>query len=76
MTIKKAQRIVSTDTKTLKEVELQKYKVSLIDAWRYARGDYGYNNDFFVWVGELKAHTPKDYWLLKNIESKMDELGI
>ena len=76
MKIEKARRIVLIDTKTLNEVELQKYKVLLIDAWRYARGDYGFNNDFFVWVGELKAYTPKDYWLLKNIESKMDELEI
>jgi hypothetical protein len=76
MTFNKARKLVLVDTNTLKESELQKYKVSLIDAWRYARGDYGYQNDFFMYVGELKAYTPKDYWLLKNIESKMDLLGI
>ena len=76
MTFNKAKNLVCVDEKTLTESELQKYKVSLIDAWRYARGDYGHQNDFFVYVGELKAYTPKDYWLLKNIESKMDLLGI
>ena len=56
--------------------ELHIYKVNIIDAWRYARGDYGHNNDFFVYVGEVKAYVHRDYWLLKNIETIMNKLGI
>lgn len=76
MTIKKAREIVATDHKALSECELQKYRVSLIDAWRYAKGDWGYQNDFFCYCGELKAYIPKDYWLLKNIEARMAEVGL
>ena len=76
MTINKAKHLIQIDHSTLSETELQKYKVQLLDAWRYARGDYGYGNGFFVYVQELKAFTPKDYWLLKNIESKLDQLGL
>lgn len=76
MTLKKAQNLIQTDFSALTEERLQKYKVNIIDAWRYARGDYGYNNDFFAYVGEVKAYVPCDYWLLKNIETIMDKLGI
>ena len=76
MNLRKAQKLLQEDYTKLSIEELQKFKVSIIDAWRYARGDYGKNNDFFVYVGELKAYVPKDYWLLKNIESIMDNLGI
>ena len=76
MTFKKAQNIVCTDFSNFPAEKLQKYKVNVIDAWRYARGDYGYNNDFFVYIGEVKAFVPRDKWLLKNIESIMDKLNI
>ena len=76
MTLKKAQNLIQTDFSVLSDEKLQKYKVNIIDAWRYARGDYGYNNDFFVYVDEVKAYVPRDYWLLKNIETIMDKLGI
>ena len=76
MNFKKAQNLIQTDFSVLSGEKLQKYKVNIIDAWRHARGDYGYNNDFFVYVGEVKAFAPRDYWLLKNIETIMDKLGI
>lgn len=76
MKFKKAKELLQEDFTKMNCEELQEYKVKIIDAWRYARGDYGYNNDFFVYVGELKAYTPRDFWLLKNIENRMDELGI
>ena len=76
MKYKKAKALLQEDYTKMNFEELQKYKVKIIDAWRYARGDYGYNNDFFVYVGELRAYTPSDYWLLKNIEDKMQSLGI
>lgn len=76
MTIKKAQSLLQIHHRSLSEAELQKYRVWLLDAWRYAKGDYGYENDFFVRVPELKAFVPKDYWLLKNIESRLDALGV
>lgn len=75
MTLKKAQNLIQIDFSVLSGEKLQKYKVNIIDAWRYARGDYGYNNDFFVYVGEVKAFVPRDYWLLKNIETIMEKLG-
>ena len=74
MTLKKAKSLLQIDIKTLSAEELQKHKVQLLDAWRMAKGEYGYDNDFFVWCGELKAYTPKDYWLLKNIEDRLDTL--
>lgn len=76
MTLKAAKEIICNDYTKLNENQLQKYKVKLIDAWRYAKGDYGYNNDFFVYVGEVKAYVPKDYWLLHNIISIMDKLNL
>lgn len=76
MNFAKAERLIQKDLSTLEEYKLQKYKVDIIDAWRYARGDYGYNNDFFVYIGELRAFVPRDYWLLKNIENIMDALRI
>lgn len=74
MTLKKAQALLQVDIKSLSVEDLQKYKVQLLDAWRMAKGDYGYDNDFFVWIGELKSYTPKDYWLLKNINDRLDTL--
>lgn len=44
MTLKKAQDIVCTDFSSFPAEKLQKYKVNVIDAWRYARGDYGYTD--------------------------------
>lgn len=60
MNFKKAQNLIRTDFSNLSDEKLQKYKVDIIDAWRYARGDYGYNNDFFVYVGEAGAFVPRD----------------
>lgn len=76
MKCKKAKELLQEDFTKMNCEELQKYKVKIIDAWRYARGDYGYNNDFFIYVGELRAYTPADFWLLKNIEERMKLLGI
>ena len=76
MTIAKAKKLIQIDPNTLNETELQKYKVKVLDAWRYAKGDYGYGNDFFVYMPELKSFVPKEKWLLKNIESRLDLLGL
>lgn len=76
MNIKKAQSLVAVNHTELTQSELQKYKVQLLDAWRYAKGEYGTDNDFFVSVPELRAYVPKDKWLLRNIETKLDELGL
>lgn len=76
MNYKKAQSLLQIDPKNLSEAERQKYTVSLLDAWRHAKGDYGTENDFFVWCGELKASIPKDYWLLQNINARLNEMGL
>lgn len=76
MRISKAKSLLQIDYTKLSQSELQKYKVRLLDAWRYAKGDYGTNNDFFVPVPELRAVVPADKWLLRNIENRMQELGL
>jgi hypothetical protein len=76
MTRKKAESLVQVDHSTLTEYALQKYKVQMLDAWRYAKGEYGYENDFFVKVPELRSYVPANYWLLRNIEQKLDLLGL
>ena len=76
MTFQKAKSLLQIDIKTLSDEELQKHKVQVLDAWRYAKGEHGFNNDFFLPVPELKAFVPKDYWLLKNIEHRLNELGL
>lgn len=76
MNRKKAERLVTIDVKNLPSDELQKYKVQLLDAWRFAKGDYGKENDFFSYVPELQAFVPANYWLLRNIESRLDEIGL
>ena len=72
----KAEKLLQVDIKTLTPSELQKYKVQILDAWRHAKGDYGTDNDFFVSVPELRSHVPANFWLLKNIETRLDELGL
>ncbi len=72
MTLRKAQNLTQQDISLLSKEELQTYKVSLLDAWRYAKGDYGYNNDFFVYIGDLRAYVPADKWLLQNISKRLD----
>lgn len=74
MNYKKAKSLIQQDTKDMNLAQLQKYSASLSDAWRYARGDYGYNNDFFCYLPELKSYTPRDKWLLKNLETRLDEV--
>ena len=74
MNLKKARRLLQTDITTLSLEQLQKYNVDLIDAWRYAKGDYGYHNDFFVSVQEVKAYIPADKWLQVNLETRMGEV--
>lgn len=76
MNVKKAQSLVTVNHTQLTQAELQKYTVQLLDAWRYAKGDYGKDNDFFVPVPELRAYVPADKWLLRNIETRLDELGL
>lgn len=76
MKLKKAQDLLSIDITTLTDEKLQEYKVKLIDAWRYAKGDYGCYNDFFIAVPEVKAYIPKDKWLLKNINDRLELLGL
>lgn len=75
MNIKKAKDLLSKDISKMSEDSLQKYKVSLLDAWRYAKGDYGYQNDFFYYLGEVKAFVPVDKWLLQNINKRLDLIG-
>ena len=76
MNRKKAESLLQVDVNTLSPSELQKHKVQMLDAWRYAKGDYGTDNDFFVSIPELRAYVPANYWLLKNIETRLDELGL
>ena len=76
MNLRKAQRLIQTDLAALTVEQFQKYKVALVDAYYHAKGEYGYHNDFFIEVPELKAFVPADKWLLKNIISKMGEAGI
>lgn len=71
-----AEKLITIDFSTLPQHKQQAYKVQLLDAWRYARGDYGHDNDFFIAVPELNAYVPKNYWLLKNIESRLDQIGL
>lgn len=74
MTLKKAQKLVQQDVSLLSKEELQSYKVALLDAWRYAKGDYGNTNDFFVYVDDLRAYVPADKWLLQNVNKRLDEI--
>ena len=74
MTFNKAQSLLRIDFKTLSPDDLHKHTISLLDAWRYAKGDYGYNNDFFVCCPEVKAYIPRDKWLLKNIDNRLNEI--
>ena len=74
MTLKKAQKLIQEDVSKMSDEKLQKYKVSLLDAWRYAKGDYGYQNDFFYYLGEVRAYVPVDKWILRNINKRLDEL--
>ncbi|MGN0106242.1 MAG: hypothetical protein ACI4A5_00920 [Hominilimicola sp.] len=74
MNRKKAERLVTIDILKLPPEKLQAHKIQLLDAWRYAKGDYGADNDFFVIVPELRSCVPASLWLLKNIESRLDEL--
>lgn len=74
MNLKKARRLLRMDIAVLSLEQLQKYNVDLIDAWRYAKGDYGNRNDFFVYVPEIRAYIPTDKWLQVNLETRMGEV--
>lgn len=76
MNRKKAERLIAVDIKKLSPEKMQQYKAQLIDAFLYARGEYGTNNDFFAYVPELGANVPVNYWLLQNIKNKLTELGL
>lgn len=76
MNIKKAKDLLSKDISKMSEDSLQKYKVLLLDAWRYAKGDYGYKNDFFYYLEEVKGFVPVDKWLLQNINKRLDLIGV
>lgn len=74
MNLKKAQNLLRVDIETLSLEELQRHNVALLTAWRYADGQYGYQNDFFVYVPELKAFVPADKWLLLNLWNRQEEV--
>ncbi len=76
MNLKKAKALLSKDISKMSEDDLQKYKISLLDAWRYAKGDYGYQNDFFYYLTEVKAFVPVDKWLLQSINKRLDLIGV
>ena len=74
MTLRKARKLIQEDIRKMSCEKLQRYKCALLDAWRYAKGDYGYQNDFFYYCGDVNAYIPVDKWLLNNINDKLDEL--
>lgn len=74
ITLSKARKLLQEDISKMNYEKLQKYKVSLLDAWRYAKGDYGYKNDFFYYLTEVNAYIPVDMWLLQNINARLDEV--
>lgn len=76
MKLIKAKALLQVDHTKLSPSALQNHKVQMLDAWRYAKGDYGHQNDFFVSVPELRAYVPADKWILRNIENKLNELGL
>lgn len=74
MNLRKAQKLLREDILSLSLEQLQKYKADLVTAWYYAKGEYGYQNDFFVYLPEVKAYVPADKWMLQNINARMDEV--
>ena len=75
MNLKKAQNLLQIDIDTLSLEQLQKHNVNLLDAWRYANGEYGYHNDFFMHVPELRAFVPADKWILLNLRNRQQEVS-
>lgn len=74
MNLKKAKNLLRVNIETLSLEELQRHNVALLDAWRYANGEYGYQNDFFVCVPELNAFIPADKWILLNLRNRQQEV--
>ena len=74
MDISKAKRLLQIDISKMSSEALQKHYVSMLDAWRYAKGEYGHNNSFFTYCEELRGFVPADYWLEKNIACRLSEI--
>lgn len=74
MTLRKARKLIQEDIYKMSYEKLQRYKCSLLDAWRYAKGDYGYQNDFFYYCEDVNSYIPIDKWILENINKRLDEL--
>lgn len=75
MNINKARNLLSIDINgCMNFEELQKHYVSLLDAWRHAKGEYGFNNSFFTYVPEMRGFTPTDFWMEINLANRLDEI--
>lgn len=74
MNISKAKKLLSIDISKMSLEALQKQYVSLLDAWRYAKGDYGHDNTFFAYCGEMRGFVPADYWLERNLATRLSEI--
>lgn len=80
MNIVKAKDLLTVDPKMLTFEQLLKHRVKLIDAWRESKADYGMaqaiKDGFYIEVlNEYSSgYTPKDIWLTKNLEVRLDEV--
>ena len=74
MNLSKAKKLLSIDISKMSLEALQKQYVSLLDAWRYAKGDYGHDNTFFAYCAEMRGFVPADYWVEKNLATRLSEI--
>lgn len=74
MNLSKAKKLLSIDISKMSLEALQKQYVSLLDAWRYAKGDYGHDNTFFAYCEEMRGFIPADYWIEKNLATRLSEI--
>lgn len=74
MNLSKAKKLLSIDISQMSLEALQRQYVALLDAWRYAKGDYGHDNTFFAYCGEMRGFVPADYWLERNLATRLSEI--
>lgn len=74
MNISKAKKLLSIDISQMSLEALQRQYVALLDAGRYAKGDYGHDNSFFAYCGEMRGFVPADYWLERNLATRLSEI--
>ena len=80
MTRKKAEQLLTVDIQNLSLLDLQRYRVDVLDAWRQSQAEYGYSqavkDGYYIPISSESASgfSPVNIWLSENLSARFSEI--